>query len=161
MRGRLIWPFLLRVHRLNAYGTETAGGYDDAFSEPKVDGGAPMRVEHPPILVPCQPENNVYDQLAMTGTGNDPITRKVFTFHFQDLERLELVDPVSGNALIRVGDRATKVYTAAGEFIQDLRGEDGLFCTEAQPASFGLSGGRRNLLVAVFEQRDKSYRGGG
>lgn len=172
MRGRLIWPFLLEVHRLDyaamradpdAGGPETSG-LDPIFKEPiRLPSGEVARKELPPILVPCQPENQLYDQLQMVAAGNDPTSRFIFTFHFQDLEQMDLVDPATGNALIRTGDRASAIYKQDGTFIQKLtaRSGKGFYCTEAQPASFGLSGGERNLLLCTFEPRDQSYRGGG
>ena len=40
--------------------------------------------------------------------------------------------------------------------IPEARG--GLYVTEAQPQSFGLSGGARNLLLVTFEEREKAQR---
>jgi len=66
MRGRLIFPFLAELHRLD---TEAmAPDYDPDFKEPVLidaddDGVAePFRREHPPVRVPCQvePEAEAY-----------------------------------------------------------------------------------------------------
>ena len=69
MRGRLIFPFLAELHRLDTTGTATTdpdgagpltSGYDPDFKEPvgvdsNDDGiGESVRIEHPPVRLPCQ-----------------------------------------------------------------------------------------------------------
>jgi hypothetical protein len=73
-------------------------------------------------------------------------------FHFADLERLGLVDPTTGEALLRIGDRLTAIRDyRTGDLIQAVRTPPGLYLTEPQP-EFGL-GGCRNLLLATFSER--------
>jgi hypothetical protein len=164
MRGRLIVPFLVQLHRVDYAATaadpDGAGplvsGFDPDFKEPiRLDTGESARKEHDPILVPCQPEDNVYDQLNQQAGGNDPTMRMVFTFHFEDLEEMNLVDPTTGNAMISTGDRATAIYRYEDETLIQQLGDDsvGFYCTEARPGSFGLIGGDRNLLICTFERR--------
>jgi hypothetical protein len=125
-----------------------------------MDDGTSARKELAPILIPCQPENNTYEQLQQQMAGNDPSSRMVFTMHFQILEEMGLVDPVSGEALLRLNDRATAIYERNGTFIQKLGlDQEGFYCTEVQPASFGLSGGKRNLLLCTYERRDRAFKG--
>ena len=58
MRGRLIFPFIAELHRLDTQAM--APDYDEDFKEPipvdtDDDGvGEPFRREHPPVRVPCQ-----------------------------------------------------------------------------------------------------------
>ena len=104
MRGRLIFPFIAELHRLDtqamALGDAGAGvppGYDDDFKEPILvdtddDGvGEPFRREHPPVRVPCQVEPEAFEALRMATSGNTPRSSFDLIFHFRDLERLGLV----------------------------------------------------------------------
>ena len=76
-------------------------------------------------------------------------------FHFRDLERLGLVDPRTGDALICPNDRLEGLYDLEGQLIQRIRTPPGLYVTQAQPRGFGLSRSRplRNLLLVTFEAR--------
>ena len=120
MRGRLIFPFLAELHRLDTAAMATVdpdgvgaltGGYDPDFKEPVLvdaddDGVAePFRREHPPVRVFCQVEPEAFEALRMATSGNTPRSSFDLVFHFRDLERLGLVDAASGDALIRPSDR--------------------------------------------------------
>ncbi len=157
-RGKLINPFLAELYLLDSRATgETApgvlgpltGGYDPDFKEPvRVDRdddgiGESARREHSALRVPCQVEPAVFDRLRMFATGASPEARIDLVFHYQDLERLGLVDRIHN------GDRLGAIFTTAGELV--LLAPD-LFVTEVRPAGFGL-GGRRNLLLVTFERR--------
>lgn len=173
MRGRLINPFLAELAQLDTVataadpdgaGAETSG-YDPDFREPiKVTGsdGLPesARRELAPILVPCQVEIGSFEVMQQLASGNTPDSRVVLVFHFADLENMGLVDPSTGEALIRVNDRLIALRRLADEsLIQQVRTKSGgLYITEAQPQSFGLAGGDRNLLVCTFEEREQGYR---
>lgn len=62
------------------------------------------------------------------------------------------MDPATGDALLRVGDRLIAIRDLrTGELVQAVRTPPGLYLTEPQP-QFGL-GGRRNLLLATFGER--------
>lgn len=172
MRGRLINPFLAELARLDTAGTaadpDGAGpldsGYDDDFREVSRNAvtGASYRAELPAILIPCQVEVSTFDQLQQLSSGNAPNARISLVFHFADLERLGLVDGTTGEPLIRNNDRLVSIRKCIDESlvqsIDALRG--GLYITEVQPQSFGLSGGERNLLIATFEEREQGFRGG-
>lgn len=169
MRGRLINPFKLKLYQLDTTastadpdgaGPETSG-YDPDFREPvRLPDGSSGRKEKAPILIPVQVEVTTYEQLLQQAGGNDPNSTVAFVFHFLDLEQAGMLD-ANGNAMIRIGDRAAGIYRYRDETLIQNLGEDGggLFCTEAQPRSFGLSGGERNILLATFVSRDKTYRG--
>ena len=122
MRGRLIFPFLAELYRLDTQATATEdpdgpgplqGGYDPDFKESvlvDLDGdgiGAPIRKEHPPVHIPCQVEPQVFDELRMFASGNTPRSSIDLVFHFKNLERMGLVDGATGDALIRASDRGT------------------------------------------------------
>lgn len=170
MRGRLINPFKVLIARLDTVGTaadpDGAGpmtsGYDDVFREPvrKADGTS-GRVEHTPVLVPCQIEVGAYEGLHETSAGDDPDGSIVVVFHFEDLEDMTLINPDTGEALIHKDDRLVSIHRFDDETLIQKCGVDGYFCTEAQPQSFGLSGGERNLLVCKFDTRDASIKNSG
>lgn len=142
-------------------GGELLGGYDPDFKEPVLvdadgDGVAePFRREHPPVRVPCQVEPEALEAMRMTTSGNTPRSSLDLVFHFRDLERLGLVDPTSGDALIRPGDRLGALLTLDGDVMQAVRTPPGLYVTEARPMGFGLHRRRprRNLLLVSLQDR--------
>lgn len=175
MRGRLIFPFLAEIHRLDTLATATedpdgsgphAGGYDPDFKESVLidedgDGiGERVRKEHPPVRVPCQVEPEAFDMLRTFASGNAPRSDIDLIFHFSHLEYLHLVDPATGDALIRPGDRLSAIYQLTGELVQAVRTPPGLYVTEARPIGFGLGRSRpqRNLLLVSFNDREQAAR---
>lgn len=170
MRGRLIVPFLAEIYRLDLAATaadpDGAGplvsGFDEDFREPVVlPGGVSARREFAAIQVPCQIEEEAEDQLNQRAAGNDPSVRTVLVFHFQDLENMSLID-ANGTALIKVNDRLTALFTSSGSLIErlDVDGQ-GLYCVRSEPASFGLVGGQRNLLLTTWARRSRTAPGVG
>lgn len=162
MRGRLIFPFLAELHRLDTVAMATrAPGYDDDFKEPALldsdgDGvGDAYRRERPPVRVPCQVEPETLEALRMTPSGNTPQSSLQLVFHFRDLERLGLVDDLTGEALIRVGDRLGGLFDTEGQLVWAVRCPPGLYVTEVRHAGFGLfrRRPRRNLLVVSLTDR--------
>jgi hypothetical protein len=170
MRGRLIFPFAARLHRLDARATELSDpggpgrlthGYDIDFKESVLvdrdgDGiGERVRVEHPPIDIPCQVEPAVFEALRMFPSGNAPHSAITLIMHFADLERLGLVDDVTGDALVRPGDRLGALLDRRGALVQDIRTPPGLYVSEARIGGFGLGllRPRRNLLVVSLSDR--------
>lgn len=162
MRGRLIFPFLAELYRLDP--GAMAGqppGYDDDFKEPALldsdgDGvGNAFRRERPPVRLPCQVETETIEAMRMMPSGNAPQSRLELVFHFGDLERQGLVDMASGEALLRPGDRLGGLFDTDGELVWAVRTPPGLYVTEARPTGFGLSRRRprRNLLVVSFSER--------
>ena len=175
MRGRLIFAFLAELHRLDTHATATVdpdgagpleGGYDPDFKEPVLvdqddDGiGERIRQEHPAVRIPCQVDTKAFEELRMLASGNAPKSRVDLVFHFKDLERMGLVDPTSGDALLHPGDRLGAIYDKAGDLVQQVRTPPGLYITEARPIGFGLNMARpkRNLLLVTFEDRQQGAR---
>jgi hypothetical protein len=158
-------PFLAELAQLDPVATASdpdgpgalTSGYDPDFQETVLlptscVPGQDARREKPPIQVPCQVEVQAFGELAEIVTGNSPRSRLVLVFHFADLERLGLVDPITGDAGLRIGDRLVAIRDRrTGELVQAVRTPPGLYLTEPQP-QFGL-GGRRNLLIATFGER--------
>lgn len=175
MRGRLIFPFVAELHRLDTHAMATTdpdadgphtSGYDPDFKEPvRIDEdddgvGAAVRVEHTAVRVPCQVEPQVFELLRMDASGNAGRSDIDLVFHFTDLERLGLVDEASGDALIRPSDRLGAIYDTAGALVQEIRTPPGLFVKEARPMGFGLDRARprRNLLLVSFHDRRQAAR---
>jgi hypothetical protein len=169
MRGRLIFAFLAELHRLDTVATATTPpGYDDDFKEPALldTGGAigeRVRREHPPVLLPCQVETEAFESLQSFAAGSSPRSHVRLVFHFADLERAGLVDPATGAALVRVGDRLGAILDSGGELVQRIRTPPGLYVTEARPTGFGLfmARPRRNLLLVSFDDREVAAPRGG
>jgi hypothetical protein len=160
MRGRLIFPFLAELRRLDTAAIAAGPpGYDDDFKEPAMlDVGEQLgdraRREFAPVLVPCQVEPETFEAFDMQPAGQAPSSRLRLVFHFTDLERLELVDGATGHSLIRVGDRLAALCDREGSIVQATRTPPGLYVVEARPLGFGLGAARprRNLLLATFEE---------
>lgn len=170
-RGELIFVFMARIAPMDFQGTAgpqedgVQSGYDTHFREPVFipDGtqtGRSARRELEPVNLPCQVEDEVWEQLQMMKGGNSPQTRITLVFHFADLEQMGLVDAETQEPKApRVGDRLAGIYKKNGMLAQSVPEVPGVFCVQAAPRAFGF-GGERNLLVCVFEARDASERGG-
>lgn len=175
MRGRLIFPFMADLFRLDTAGTATTdpdgagpltSGYDLDFKEPvgvdiNDDGvGEPVRVEHSAVRLPCQVEPKTVEELRMFAAGNSPRARVELVFLFRDLENLGLVDAPTGEALVRPGDRLGALYDKAGALVQAVRTPPGLYVTRTQPLGFGLHRAcpSRNLLLVAFGDRQQAAR---
>jgi hypothetical protein len=168
-RGRLIFPFLADIRRHNRAATaadpDGAGpltsGFDDLYREPVVLPGSgateavgvSARVEHDPLLVPCQVEDNMWARLQAMMNGNSPRGILTLVFHFKDLERMSLVDD-KGMALIQTGDRLQAIHDKRGNLVQEILSPPGMYVVDAVPAGHGL-GSKRNLLITTFEPRDQ------
>jgi hypothetical protein len=142
-----MFPLTVDVARLD---TESEA-FDPIFKT-RTPGVA--RVELPPIRLHAQIEMGRWQAMNQTQAGNIPDSRLTLVFHFDELEAKGLVDPDTGNALLRVNDRLVALYDRTGAIIEQSVGlrSGGLFATEVQPAGLGL-GGRRNLLVTVWDDR--------
>jgi hypothetical protein len=158
-RGRLIFPFLAEIARLDTSATATAGGYDQRFREPTVTrpaGSEGPRVggrrERALVRIAAQVEVADVDKLRQTQGGNVPTSKLALVAHLKDLARDGLID-VDGKPDFNVNDRLHALYTKRGELEQRYPNPPGMFCTEVRPQGFGI-GGRRNMLILVFESRD-------
>jgi len=170
MRGRLINPFLAELARLDTVATAAdpdgpgplTSGYDPDFKEtvviPTPVGGQDARREQPPIRLRCQVEVGTIEALQQLASGASPNSKVTLVFHFSDLEQIGLVDPDTGDALLRVNDRLVAIRDLAGNLVQAVRTPPGLYATEVQPQSFGL-GLCRNLLLVTFDEREVGVRG--
>jgi hypothetical protein len=163
VRGRLIFPFIADVVRVDAAAVEAA--IDPDFKEPRLvdadDDGVPdgARPEMPIVGIPCQVEAKKFDELTMMPAGDSPRSEVTLVFHFRDLERLGLVDQATGTPGITPGDRLDAIRRRNGVVVQKVPTPPGLYVTEALPRGFGL--GRmpsRNLLVTRFESRPVATR---
>lgn len=170
MRGRLIFPFLAEIARLDTAATashDPAGpqesGYDPDFKETVLedtdsDGlGTDVRKEMEPVRIPAQVEVQAFEALQESFSGNMPDADITLVFHFDDLERLGLVDPSTGEPLIRPNDRLVAIFDKQGSLVQEVRTPPGLYATEVKPTGFGL-GHARNLLLVSFNDREQGAR---
>lgn len=171
MRGRLINPFVAVLGLLDTVATaadpDGAGpetsGYDDIFDEPIVyddsDETTNERIDarkETQVRVPCQVETAQVDRLDMSFSGDMPDNAIRLVFHFCDLERLGLIDS-DNNATIKKGDRLIEIRRACNDTLEQTM-RTPIYATHVRPASFGLSSHRRNLLIVLFEEREKGTR---
>ena len=174
-RGGLIFKFKAELAQLDTSATardpDAAGpltsGYDPDFREPlnipvddDVQVGDPVRAEKTLIRLDCQVESNTFEALSQMFSGNAPKTNTGLVFHFRDLEELGLVDPATGDALIRPGDRLNAIYRLDGSLVQMIRNPPGLYIIEARPIGFGLdlTAPTRNLLLCQLGDREQGVR---
>lgn len=163
-RGRLIWPFVAEIYRLDTAATAAGPptpGYDEDFREPvRVPDSSPRgshgaRKEMAPIRLPCQVEVDEADKLQQFGSGQALTSRITLVFHFRDLELNGLVDPVTGKALLRPDDRLGGIYETSGALVQTFPDPPGMYATRVEAQSHGLSGLKRNLLLMEFNDREQ------
>lgn len=150
MRGRLIFPMTVEIARLDTVATRNAGKYDDVFKTMK-PGEQPVYMA--PVRLPAQVEMSQWQAQQQRQAGNSPDSMLTLVMHYRDLEARNLVSS-TGAALFRVNDKLLAIYDKGGTRLEEVVSETmgGLYCTKVEPGGLGL-GGRRNLLVMVFEQR--------
>ena len=156
-RGRLIFPQLVDVYRLDRATVAASSGYDSIYQEPVLissadRAGTVKRVEFAAVRLPAQIEVTVSDRTQMAMTGNVKKGRMAFVFHFADLESAGLIHATTGAPLVMANDRIGAVYDPGGNLIQSFPNPPGMFVVEPQ-VNFGLDF-RRNLLIALCESRD-------
>lgn len=160
-RGRLIWPFRATIRRLDTTATAanagpTPGGYDHDFKEPRKRADGSLNTAYKPEIVlqaQVETEGDVFDALSLRRLGDNRDSQVVLVFHFQELEDMGLVE--GGVAQLAKGDRLMAVHTQSREEIDDYSSLH-LVATQLQPRSYGLSGGKRNLLLVTYRRRDNS-----
>ncbi len=142
----------VELARLDTAATAAAGRYDPDFKT-LVPGTKRVEIS-PNVRLLAQVEMGRWEGQQQLQAGNAPDSRLTLVFHFSELEEKGLVDAASGHAKINVGDRLVGIWDRTGALLEQLvRAEaGGLYATEVQPAGIGL-GGRRNLLVVVFDER--------
>lgn len=161
MRGRLVFPVIAELRRLDAAAmTAASPAVDPDFDEPhRAAPGALVRVELPPLRLPCQVESGLERALAPSAAGDVPRFRIALVFHFRDLERADLVEPLTGVARLAVGDRLAALYDQQGALVEMFPNPPGYFATAATPLSYGLGANpRANLLLVEFADRPQGLR---
>jgi len=162
MRGRLIFPFLAELRRLDTHAMSTqTPGYDEDFKEPALldtdgDGaGDAYRQAHAPARVPRRAGPLNCETRPRLDGGVSPAASIGLASMVKDLEQRGLVDASSGEALIRNSDRLSGLFDTEGTLVWSVRTPPGLYVTEARPAGFGLfrRRPRRNLLIVSFADR--------
>jgi hypothetical protein len=168
----LLNPFFAEIAQLDTLATAAdpdgsgpmSSGYDADFKETAMVPSAgwrghDARKEKPAVCIPCQVEIGKFGELQELLTGSSPRSQLVLVFHFQDLEAMGLVEPITGDARLRVNDRLVSIRDYhTSEVVQAVRTPPGLYITEVLPESFGI-GLRRNLLVATLNQRALGPKG--
>lgn len=160
-RGRLIFPFIAVIHRLDTTATEATpgGGYDPDFRTTKktypgnIGVSASTRKESAPVQLRCQVEIGRWELQKQMASGNAVDTTLTTVIHFKELEAKGLVDLASGDPLLRVGDRLESILRLRdGVLVQAVRKPQSLFATEVQPTAYGL-GRERNLVIITWDER--------
>lgn len=169
MRGRLVNPFLVQLYALDTQATaadpDGAGaltsGYDPILREPRKipqtgqTVGQDARVEAPMLLLPAQVEVVTLEKQRQLAQGNAPAADLVLVLHYRDLERLNLVEPTTGQAKIRVGYRLDVILDPKTQaLVRGFPNPPGMFAVRVEEELGGL-GRRRNLLKVYFKDRQQ------
>lgn len=167
MLGRLIFPVVARLHRVDPIATAASPGVDEDFAELRpldTDGDQVADVgrgEHPAQALLCQVEPGEQEAVALTPGGDVPRTRLVLVFSTVHLQRHGLYDRATGRLDLRAGDRLSELVSLVGTPLWRPRVGAGLYLTEARLTSWGL--GRiavPRLVQATFEDRPQARRVG-
>lgn len=173
MRGRLIYPFVIKLAQLDTTATaadpdgagELTSGYDEDFREPVTvlanaddQTGESTRTESGPIEFLAQVEPMQFEKLKMMASGVSPTSRFALVAHYEDLENRGLVDATTGKPTIRVNDRLVSIHNChTGELVEAITDPPGLYVVQVQSRGFGFGRGH-NLLLIEFEERAQSVR---
>lgn len=130
-------------------------GFDDDFGEIVVvstPSGTRQseKLEQPPIFIPSQIENPVFDILQQMNTGAQLDTKLVLVWAHKDLVALDLITP-TGEPLVRANDRLVSIRDKRMRLVEAIRTPPGLYVTEVRPL-FGVAQ-RRDLFLISFEDR--------
>ena len=110
----------------------------------------------------CQVETGERERAQAGPLGNVPTSRRTVVFSMDDLEQMNLIDPVSGLPLLRTTDRLHAIYDyKTEELLETIRNPPGLFAVHVEPVGYGFGGGRANLVPVSFEERGPAPRGAG
>ena len=173
--GRLLFPQWTAILRLDAAATASpiTGGQHPIFREPIPSfgptpgtGGAARKDTRrymPPLFLQAQVERYTYRQMRQGQGGDVPDSKLSLVLLAADLKRLGLIDPATGEPLLKKDDRclgtwascstAKQAVAALMKPAQTAIDPPGLFCTEIKPAGEGLGGGR-NLYIMTFDDRE-------
>ncbi|MCG8668635.1 MAG: hypothetical protein MI867_04415 [Pseudomonadales bacterium] len=177
-RGRLIFPFVVEIARIDTAGTAADptdadparpadSGYDPIYREPikaptgpSDTVGVTARVELPVVQIPAQIEAEMFERLEMLLSGHSPQEFFRVVLHFKDIERLGLTRP-DGTAAFSIGDRLVRILHKKDlSLVQDIPDPPAMHAFQVMPRGWGLSpsNARRNLLFLDFRARDRSTR---
>ncbi len=180
-RGKLIFPFLAEIARLDTQATAAdpdgsgplTSGYDIDFREPRkipnltavpdpTPDSTDARAESTPIEVKVQIEPGFFEALDQLFAGTSPDSKMGLIAHYKNLEADGLVDAATGEPLIRTNDRLVSIKRLNGDLVRTIRNPPGLFVSEVRDIGQGLglggSGSHRNLLMLMFEERVQAAR---
>lgn len=180
-RGRLIFPFLAELARLDTAETaadpdgagDLTSGYDDDFREPRkvpnlavvpiTPGSTDARAESSTIEIKVQIEPGFFEALDQLFSGVSPDSKLELVAHYKDLEAASLVDVTNGEPSIRNNDRLVAIKRLNGDLVRAIRNPPGLYITEVRDIGHGLgigsSGSQRNLLLLTLEERRQATTG--
>ena len=173
--GKLLftqWASIVRLD-LTATASPITGGQHPIFKEPiasyKPTPGATgakrqdTRRYMPPLFIQAQIERYTYRQMRQGQGGDVPDSKLTLVMLAADLKRLGLIDPATGEPILKVNDRclgtwascstAKQAVAALMSQAQNAIDPPGLYATEIKPAGEGLGGGR-NLYVMSFDDRE-------
>jgi hypothetical protein len=155
--NRLQHPLLADVERVDLGASRAAGAFDDAFRTHR-PGTEPTYLAAVTVL--AQVEMGVWEGRNQREAGDVPDSRVTLVFHYDDLRRRGLVDPETGEAVFKKGDRLVRLRERwTGRVAQTVRVEaGGLYATKVEPGGIGLDG-LRNLLVVSFDERQHGLTG--
>lgn len=166
MSGRLIYPVVATLCRVDPAATAAMPGYDPEFAELRLvdtddDGVADVeRAELPSIELLCQVEPKAQEHLAMTPAGDVPRSEVTLVFHTRQLASRGVYDVNKGTLDLRPGDRLAALRSLAGVALWVPREGRGMYLTEAKLAGWGLGRTpRANLVLATFVDRSAARRG--
>ena len=152
-RGRLLRPLVAELAQLDTNATATAGGFDPVWRSVRTTYPNGVRTKgeqyKPSIKVRCQVEPGTEAAQVRSVAGNIPDSKMVLVFHYQDLERLGLIDP-DGHPKVRVNDKLLAIWSPQLVLLKKLVPE--LFATEVLDSGLGF-GGNRNLAAVTFDDR--------
>jgi|SRR3989339_529451 len=166
MKVKLVRPLIAEIAQLDSVATAAidpegpaSSGYDPDFKETVLAAREPdamvvdQRQEKTLVQIPAQVEVGTFEQLKQSFSGALPNTQMVLVMDFEDLHRLELMDPESDETLLRSSDRITRILNGRGEVIETFLNPPGMFIIELRP-SYGLNNDR-NILLAFCSEREQ------
>lgn len=168
MRGRLIFPFVAVLARVDPAAIEAAGpggaeGFDDDFLEPTNeavgDAVVPIRRELAELRLRAQIEPGTFVQLRRLLAGFAPEAEMTLTLHMPELEDAGLVG-ADGWPTLRAGDRLARIEDEDGVTVLEIADPPGIYLDTMTPDSFGLLGSKRpNLLICALTDRPQGGAG--
>lgn len=175
LAGRLVFPIWASILRLDPVATASpiTGGQHPFFREPIASFGPTpgaagavrkdTRRYMAPLFIQAQIERYTYRQMRQGQGGDVPDSKLTLVLLAADLKRLGLLDPATGEPLLKVDDRCLGTWASCSTAKQAVAAlmtraqtaidPPGLYCTEIKPAGEGLGGGR-NLYVMTFDDRE-------